>query len=372
MQKPLTLFLFFLCSILISCSSKAIFKHDNPDIAKESVFNDEALCRVAESTKHYLVQNEKDEYAVHGGEGLGVDISLQRVIETLSFICQVQEEDHHSGSVSRLGDPEFLYEHFDFYLWQADRAMATDIARGSTNKNKSEKLLGIPEEKILLTKYYTKLLQGSAVRTDEFSQALYAVPHDEYGMTEKEISENTSRLTRFSYMRSQIINGVLLNKQLAKPLIWISEDALHDVLLQGTGIIREGDRIRYFNVHKNNGIEYNYLIGMTEQERYWYFSEVDGVLGYGGDLEDKIRLFPQVSLAGDVEQLGLGKLFLVQYESGGASRKHLAVLADEGGAFKNNLFQLDLLVGSFYGWRDYYEANKHIPDYAKVWLMLKK
>jgi len=33
---------------------------------------------------------------------------------------------------------------------------------------------------------------------------------------------------------------------------------------------------------------------------------------------------------------------------------------------------LDYLVDSYRGWSDYHQANKHLPDYARVWLMLKK
>ena len=45
------------------------------------------------------------------------------------------------------------------------------------------------------------------------------------------------QLTRFKYTRQEVIAGKLLNNKLAKPLIWLTEDALHDVLLQGTGVM---------------------------------------------------------------------------------------------------------------------------------------
>ena len=46
--------------------------------------------------------------------------------------------------------------------------------------------------------------------------------------------------------------------------------------------------------------------------------------------------------------------------------QRLVILADEGGAFENNLFQLDLLVSSYKGWSDYHQANKHLPDFVKA------
>ena len=68
----------------------------------------------------------------------------------------------------------------------------------------------------------------------------------------------------------------------------------------------------------------------------------------------------------------MGKLFLVNYHTGDKAVNQLGVLADQGGAFDNNLFQLDLLKGSYYGWTDYYQDNKHLPDYVNAWLLIAK
>lgn len=356
----------FVCSIS-ACSTFSPFKKGQPSIG-QSYFNSADLCSVAQASQHYLQQNEQDDYAVHDGFGVPVN----RVKETLEFICQVEKEDQSRQIESRLHSPDFLQQHFDFYLWSPDKQRANMLADKSSHPVKAKKLRAIPEDKLLLTKYYTKILKGSAEKNAHHDQALYRLPYDEQGLSEAEIQLRKSSLTRFRLTRSEIISGALAEGNLAEPLIWLSEDALHDVLLQGTGLIHDGEKLRYFNVHKNNGIAYDYTIGMREQERYWYFAEVSGVLGYGHNLDSKVSLKPKVSLAGDIQQLGLGRLFLIQYLVGDKKQKHLAVLADQGGAFENNLFQLDLLVDSYYGWKDYYAANKHIPDYAEVWLMLKK
>ena len=169
------------------------------------------------------------------------------------------------------------------------------------------------------------------------------------------------------------MSGVLDKNNLAEPIVWLSERALHDVLLQGTGVLNVEGSLRYFNVHRNNGISYDYTKGKTEQVRYWYFSEVPGVMGYGKEQNTKVLLQPNISFAGNVTQLGLGKLLLVSYDTSDRSIKsRLGILADEGGAFDNNLFQLDLLVGNYQGWTDYYQANKYMDDYAAAWLLLKK
>ena len=63
---------------------------------------------------------------------------------------------------------------------------------------------------------------------------------------------------------------------------------------------------------------------------------------------------------------------MVSYERNNENISRVGILADQGGAFDGNLFQLDLLVNSYTGWTDYHQANKHLPDYAKAWMMLVK
>ncbi|GHE89769.1 MltA domain-containing protein [Thalassotalea profundi] len=336
-----------------------------PKISTNMHIDVNALCRVSKSTQAYLTQHQDDKFAVHSGDNLAPDVTLKRVQETLAFMCL-------PANKSQMNNSEFLKQKFDFYRWIPDKKQADFLASKSTNDVKTRLLTNIPKDKIFLTKYYTKLLNASSVRTEKFNQALYALPHDEHGLTLEAADLIKHKLTRFKYTRQDVIKGVLLDKELAKPLIWLTEAALHDVLLQGTGVVKVDGTIRYFNVHRNNGIVYDYGIGKTEQARYWYFAEVPNVLGYGKTLDSKIAIETDVAFAGNVKALGLGKLFLINYKAEGAIQGKLGILADQGGAFDNNLFQLDWLKGSYYGWKDYYQANKQLPDYASAWLLLKK
>ena len=353
-----------------------------PDFAAFTDIDAKSLCRVADNTKHYLANEPNDNYAVHSGKVFNKQsgITLTRVKQTLAFICEIYHQDkkqsNEKNAINRLSSKQFLIDHFDFYRWQPDINTAKKLAKASNNKNKAALLNKIPKDKILLTKYYTKLLQASAKQTKIYNQALYALPYDEQelSLTEAEQHQATAseKLTRYKYTRQQIINGALANNNLAKPLVWVTEDALHDILLQGTGVLTVEGKTRYFNVHRNNGIKYDYTLGKREQARYWYFIEVPDIMGYGTSPKNKIALKPYVAFAGNVAQLGLGKLLMVSYEANHKKQFNLAILADHGGAFDNNLFQLDQLVGSYYGWKDYYQANKHLPDYAKAWLLLLK
>lgn len=362
----------FSCVFSSAFAAPSFVKDSGPSFSGNLNINAAQLCDVAGKTLNYINQHPDDLYAVNDGVTAKVGADLNRVRQTLSFICQIHLADKAAGRASRLNNSEFLTANFEFIRWYPDTEKAQQVAKKSTNDVKKRLLNNIPEDRIFLTKYYTKLLKGSAVRTKIFSQALYALPFDEAGLSQEEALRKRDVLTRFKFTRQQIIQGALLDKKLAKPLVWITEEALHDVLLQGTGVLEVDGKTRYFNVHRNNDIAYDYHIGKREQARYWYFAEVPSIMGYGKKIDEKIALAPHVSVAGNVQQLGLGKLFLFDYEVNGQGESRLTILADEGGAFVDNLFQLDLLVDSYYGWADYHKANKHLPDYTKAWVLVVK
>ena len=344
----------------------------NPLINKLVDFNASELCEVSENTQKYLHNVKEDEYAVHPGTVFNNKFKINDVENTLDFICSTYREDVREKRHSRLHDQNFLQNNFNFYRWTPDIAKARSIAQKSTNTVKSRLLNNIPKDRIFLTKYYTKLLEGSPFKTGKYNQALYMLPEDEVDLSLEEAQSQKDKLIRYKYTRQEIIEGALIANKAVIPLIWLTEEALHDVLLQGTGVVEVDKKIRYFNVHRNNGIDYDYAIGKREQARYWYFIEVPSIMGYGQKQENKIALKPQVTFAGNVKQLGLGKLFMVSYERNDVVISRMGILADQGGAFDGNLFQLDMLVDSYAGWSDYHQANKHLPDYAKAWMMIVK
>ncbi len=361
-------FLFFIIIGLVTNAYSSTFTlSQSPDVQSLSAVDQKALCLVAKSALGYQSVVDGDN-AWQEKPILPAEVSTAKVKETLAYLCQLVQE----GKGNKLLERMFLLEHFSFYQWEPDSQTALNIASNSTNKRKSEILRAIPSDKLFLTKYYTKRLKASVVKTPDYPAALYQLPFDEVGLSPEQAAAKQGLLTRFKYTRQQIIEGALEQGGLAKPLIWLSEAGLHDVLLQGTGVLEVEGKLRFFNVHRNNGIAYDYTLGKTEQARYWYFAEVNGIKGYGKTIENKIDLKPRVAFAGNVRQLGIGKLFLITFNEQKIKQSHLGVLADEGGAFDNNLFQLDWLVESYFGWHDYHQANKHYPDYANVYLMIKK
>ncbi|HEY7776861.1 MAG TPA: MltA domain-containing protein, partial [Kineobactrum sp.] len=334
----------------------------------------EALCEVARATNAYLAKGtEYDPAAIHGGTVTTARVPVTRIRDTLAFICAVEEQDSRTGQASRLTSPAFIAQHFDLVKWHPDSAGAAALS------DAKPLLQNLPADKLLLTKYYVRLARGSAEQTAARPHALYGLPHDEAQLSLDAADARKSTITRYAHGKQDIVQletntasaGYLAS--LAPPLAWLSRADLEGALLQGTAVVNDerGQR-RYFNVHRNNGVAYNRTRAPEEQERYWYFKEVPGILGYGKDADYKIPVKPLVTVAGDIFQLGLGRLVLLRTEEAGEPVLRLTILADTGGAFHDNLYQLDWLSGYYHGWDDYYAANRHRADYADAWLLLKK
>lgn len=333
-----------------------------PELGKVVSSSATELCDVAKGTVDYLNLGERyDPDAITAGMTAQFGGDLSRVKRTLNFICQVDKEDRLAGNSSRLLDAEFIAKHFDVIRWMPDKVQAKVFS------NNKPLLKNIPDDKILLTKYYIKLAKGSAVKTPDTPYALYALPNDEQGLTLEQANENT-QLTRHQLTKQQVLTGVLDKQKLAKPLVWLSRYDLEDSLMQGTVKVDVDGESQFYNVHRNNGIGYDRNLKRREQARYWYFKQTDSVLGYGKDGSRKIPVHPMVTVAGDLQHLGLGKLILLTVN--GESR--LTILADTGGAFTNNQYQLDYLGGYFKNGQDYINTYRHFPDYVEARILLLK
>ena len=326
------------------------------------------LCQVATETLKYIDKGQGyDPVAIHGGKIPGATVPLEEIRATLQYICQITAEDKAAGRKSRLTDPAFVQQQFQFVRWLPDQAAAAKLAK---NKPLLQKL---PPDKILQTKYFVKIADGSPVKTTKQNQALYGLPYDEAKLDLETADALGKKITRFQLGKQDIVAGALEKQPLRAPaLFWLSREDLEGALLQGTAVVPGADGYRYYNVHRTNGIPYDRTKTPEQQQRYWYFKEVQSVLGYGKDADYKIPIKPEVTVAGDIPQLGLGKLILLATPESGVMHYRLTILADTGGAFANNLFQLDWLSGYYRGWPDYFAANKHRGDYSQAYLLLKK
>ncbi|MEZ4322783.1 MAG: hypothetical protein R3F61_35270, partial [Myxococcota bacterium] len=212
-------------------------------------------------------------------------------------------------------------------------------------------------DRIRLTKYLIYESAGSPERTDTFDTALYAAP----------TGEEARQLTRQAVFAGAYEPGGAHAGE-ARPLVWMSRRDVNRAILQGSVQVRFADGTsRMLNVHVSNDVPYDRTIRDPNlQGRYWYFREVEGFRGYGDT--DKIRLEPGVTVAGDVFGLGLGTVLLVSDGTVG----RVVVLADTGGAFQPNLYQLDWFAGVFPDHAAYEAGTAHLPTKAEAWVLVAR
>lgn len=305
-----------------------------------------ALAAVAADTLRYRREAQGDPGV---GPGLPDGVGLDEVglITTLEWVVAVARADP-----SRLQDPSFLSRCLDSWRWKPDSAKwAGDIR---------------------LTRYLVYAIDGSPEPTAAQAFALYALPDDEAGLTEEEAELRRDSLLRFRYTRQEVSGGVYrpggTAAERARPLVWLTSAQHEQALMQGTVAVRlpGAAEPQLYNVHRHNGFPYDRTVtDSRNQRRMWYFREVDRVGGWGRDPAAKIRLAPGVAVAGDVYNLGLGRLILLSTGAG----LSLVVLADTGGAFLPNLHQLDLYTGVFPDHASFSRQTSVFGDRASAWLV---
>jgi membrane-bound lytic murein transglycosylase len=352
MKSKLLFLSIFLMQHLIAAPR---FVASSPDFQGDYRLDSAALCATAKQTVAYLNKGASyDPQVIHDGKALS--IPLTRMKATLLFICQNQ---------AKMNDPAFIKQHFEFIRWYPDVSHAKTLA---TNKSL---LRHLPDDRILMTKYYVHLAKASAKQSAQKPYALYGLPADEQSLTLEE-AEIHPELLRFHYGKQAILAGALKNKSVPE-LAYLSRDDLESALLQGTVVADFGGAKKTFNVHRNNNIAYNRTKNPYQQERYWYFKQVDGIKGYGKDADHKITVNPEVTFAADLNQFGLGKLLLIQYrDPSGTTISKAGIFADTGGAFADNLYQVDYLAGSYAGREAFSKATRTLPDYVAAYFMVLK
>jgi hypothetical protein len=143
--------------------------------------------------------------------------------------------------------------------------------------------------------------------------------------------------------------------------------------MEGTTIIKfKGGSQKIFNVDRSNEIPYIKGLDKQAQKRYWYFKEVQNIKGYGHNMGAKIPIEPGVTFAGDILNIGLGKIVAIEDLTGAKKQLRLGVIADTGGAFLPNLHQLDFLAGVFDSHEKFQAYSKKLPEYTNAYFLVKK
>lgn len=301
------------------------------------------LAEVAENTARWLRSGDEcAQLAVGLPSSLGLD--TPRTLDTLDTIARVAREDLSTGQ-DRLADPQFLEATFDLWRWHHDAEGAKD--RGHA----------LPADRIRVTRYLVSQIEGRSVAEGTYQHALYADPGEQ---------------ERLRYTRREVIEGAW-SEGGASPLVWLTEKGVYEAHMQGTVDVRLPDgSSRMFNVHQHNGHDYTPGVGSAWQKKYWYFREVDGAYGFGSPEHcpnpGKVKLAPMAAVAGDVHNLGLGRIVMLQ----GSGGLFLTVLADTGGAFSPNLFQVDWYGGAFRSHGALYNATSAVGKTAQAGILVVK
>jgi hypothetical protein len=86
----------------------------------------------------------------------------------------------------------------------------------------------------------------------------------------------------------------------------------------------------------------------------------------------KIPLRAEAAVAGDVYNVGLGKIVCLETDTEAGRELRLVVLADTGGAFEPNLFQLDWLAGTFPDHAAYQAWAAAAPSRVRASILIRK
>ncbi|MDF5708887.1 MAG: hypothetical protein PUP90_14795 [Nostoc sp. S4] len=312
-------------------------------------FNQTDLLTVLVNTRKYFQDYaSQDPDILRTGVLATQGVTVEDVLKTLDFMVSVLNEDITNRRTTRLQDPKFINANFRVIKWTAYNP-----------KNKQQKQLRI-------TKYAVFTHTGSRKKTSTYNTAIYSL---------KDNSNTDKFYTK--YTKQDVLSGIYEpgGREFGKvqSLAYLTRTGLEEALMQGTILINFTNGYKaFFNVDRNNGMSYIRGLKPTAQKRYWYFREVDAIKGYGYKINAKISIKPGVTFAGDVLNVGLGKVIIIEQTKG--SRKHLqmGVIADTGGAFLPNLYQLDFLAGIFQNQKEFSQHISQLPDYATAYFLVKK
>ncbi|MBD6617353.1 hypothetical protein FNW02_16340 [Komarekiella sp. 'clone 1'] len=311
-------------------------------------FNQTDLLTVLVNTrKYYQDHASADPDILRPGLLTTKGVTVQDILKTLDFMITTLREDISNKRTTRLQNPSFINTHFRVIKWSAYNPKA-----------RSQKQLRI-------TKYAVFTHTGSRKKTSTYNTPIYS------------LKQNNNNKFYTKYTKQDVLSGIYEpgGKEFGKvePLAYLTRTGLEEALMQGTVLVNFTDGSKaFFNVDKNNGMSYVRGLKATAQKRYWYFKKVDAIKGYGYKIDAKISIKPGVTFAGDVLNIGLGRVVIIEHTKGGRKHLQMGVIADTGGAFLPNLYQLDFLAGIFRNQKDFGQNIRQLPEYATAYFLVKK
>ncbi len=312
-------------------------------------FNQSDLLTVLVNTrKYYQDYASEDPNILRTGLLATQGVTVQDILKTLDFMIAVLQEDIANNRATRLQDPNFINTNFRVIKWSAYNSQSSG------------------QKQLRITKYAVFTHPGSHKKTSNYNIPIYSL---------KDNSVTGKFYTK--YTKQDVLSGIYEpgGKEFGKvePLAYLTREGLEEALMEGTILVNFTDGSKaLFNVDRSNEMPYIRGVAATAQKRYWYFRQVDAIKGYGYKIDAKISIKPGVTFAGDVLNIGLGRVIVLEYPKGGRKQLRLGVLADTGGAFLPNLHQLDFLAGIFQDRKDFGQHTRQLPEYATAYILVKK
>ncbi|OUL22305.1 hypothetical protein [Nostoc sp. 106C] len=312
-------------------------------------FNQKDLLSVLSNTrKYYQDYSTQDPDILRTGLLETKGVTVEDVLKTLDFMIAVLKEDIANRRTTRLQDPNFINANFKVIKWSAYNPKSRN------------------QQQLRITKYAVFTHVGSQKKTSTFNIPIYSL-------------KDNLAIDKFytRYTKQDVLSGIYEpgGKEFGKvePLAYLTRNGFEEALMEGTILIKFPDGTQgYFNVDRSNEMPYVRGLKATAQKRYWYFRKVDAIKGYGYKIDAKISIKPGVTFAGDVLNIGLGKVIVLEHNVSGRKQLQMGVIADTGGAFLPNLHQLDFLAGIFQNQKDFGQHIGNLPDYATAYILLKK
>ncbi|MEL6165710.1 MAG: hypothetical protein AAFR37_18810 [Cyanobacteria bacterium J06628_3] len=319
-----------------------------PNSNKVSFNQKDLLATLINTRKYYQDHADDDPNLSRPGVLSTQGVTVQDVLKTLDFMISVLQEDIANNRPTRLQDPNFINSNFRVIKWSA-----------SNPKQPRRKNLRI-------TKYAVFVYPGSRKKTAEFNIPLYSL--GDTPLTNKFYTK---------YTKQDVLSGIYepggKENGKVKPIVYMTREGLEEALMEGTILVDlGGGSSAYFNVDRSNEVPYVKGINRRLQKRYWYFKEVKDIKGYGYKIDEKISIKSGVTFAGDVLNVGLGRMVVIEYMKNGRRHLRMGVIADTGGAFLPNFYQLDFLAGIFKSQASFNRHIKKLPTYAKAYILIKK
>lgn len=312
-------------------------------------FNQGDLLTTLINTREYYQKHASADPDVLRPGLLGTQgVTVEDTLTTLDFMIAVLREDIANKRPTRLQNADFINKNFRVIRWTAN------------NPKKPA------QKQVRLTKYAVFTHPGSRKKTSAHNIPIYSLK-----------DELASDKFYTKYTKQDVLSGIYEpgGKEYGKvePLAYLSRQGLEEALMEGTILINFTDGTSgYFNVDRSNEIPFKKGVNPRNQARYWYFRKVNAIKGYGYKIDAKISINPGVTFAGDVLNIGLGRMVVLESGKGKNKQLRMGIIADTGGAFLPSLYQLDFLSGIFKNKQDFQSYINQLPEYANAYILVKK